>query len=67
MTVSELQAILSKLPPHAFIVDKNLVRSTLDLVRIYEERNLVDVREVQTIDGAHGVKLIFGEPAQNTR
>ena len=67
MTVSELQTILSKLPPHAFIVDKKLVRSTLDMERIYEERDLVDVREVQTIDGAHGVKLIFGEPAQNNR
>lgn len=67
MTVGELQTILSKLPQNAFIVDKKLVRSTLDMERIYEERDLVDVREVQTIDGSHGVKLIFGEPTQNIR
>lgn len=33
MTVSELQTILSKLPPHAFIIDKNLVGMTLDFER----------------------------------
>ena len=61
MTVGELLQILSKHPSHALVVDQDFEGVTIEMDRKYSERDLIDVREVQTIDGAQGIKLFFGE------
>ena len=62
MTVKELMEILSKLPPHCLIVDQRFDSLGKDFERIYRESDLVDAREVGTVDGNHGVNLFFSKP-----